>query len=126
MGEFNLPRYILKLIFSIGLSFFFVSKGSESFDDKGFFYLLAMGFVMFLLLYFIATAFGFCLNATGNYLIAAIVFLIGIAVLSGLSVFVAKMGKAINIIASIAVVAGLFWLPIRDVKNLVRYSRNEI
>ena len=81
---------------------------------------------MFLLLYFIATAFGFCLNATGNYLIAAIVFLIGIAVLSGLSVFVAKMGKAINIIASIAVVAGLFWLPIRDVKNLVRYSRNEI
>ena len=126
MGEFNLPRYILKLIFSIGLSFCFVSKGSESFDDKGFFYLLAMGFVMFLLLYFIATAFGFCLNATGNYLIAAIVFLIGIAVLSGLSVFVAKMGKAINIIASIAVVAGLFWLPIRDVKNLVRYSRNEI
>lgn len=126
MGEFNLPRYILKLIFSIGLSFFFVSKGSESFDDKGFFYLLAMGFVMFLLLYFIATAFGFCLNATGNYLIAAIVFLIGIAVLSGLSVFVAKMGKVINIIASIAVVAGLFWLPIRDVKNLVRYSRNEI
>ncbi len=126
MGEFNLPRYILKLIFSIGLSFFFVSKGSESFDDKGFFYLLAMGFVMFLLLYFIATAFGFCLNATGNYLVAAIVFLIGIAVLSGLSVFVAKMGKAINIIASIAVVAGLFWLPIRDVKNLVRYSRNEI
>lgn len=126
MGEFNLPRYILKLIFSIGLSFFFVSKGSESFDDKGFFYLLAMGFVMFLLLYFIATAFGFCLNATGNYLVAAIIFLIGIAVLSGLSVFVAKMGKAINIIASIAVVAGLFWLPIRDVKNLVRYSRNEI
>lgn len=126
MGEFNLPRYILKLIFSIGLSFFFVSKGSESFDDKGFFYLLAMGFVMFLLLYFIATAFGFCLNATGNYLIAAIVFVIGIAVLSGLSVFVAKMGKVINIIASIAVVAGLFWLPIRDVKNLVRYSRNEI
>ena len=126
MGEFNLPRYILKLIFSIGLSFFFVSKGSESFDDKGFFYLLAMGFVMFLLLYFIATAFGFCLNATGNYLIAAIVFVIGIAVLSGLSVFVAKMGKAINIIASIAVVAGLFWLPIRDVKNLVRYSRNVI
>ena len=126
MGEFNLPRYILKLIFSIGLSFFFVSKGSESFDDKGFFYLLAMGFVMFLLLYFIATAFGFCLNATGNYLVAAIVFAIGIAVLSGLSVFVAKMGKVINIIASIAVVTGLFWLPIRDVKNLVRYSRNEI
>lgn len=126
MEEFNLPRYILKLIFSIGLSFFFVTKGSENFDDKGFFYLLAMGFVMFLLLYFIATAFGFCLNATGNYLIAAIVFVIGIAVLSMLSVFVAKMGKVINIIASIAVVAGLFWLPIRDVKNLVRYSRNEI
>lgn len=123
---FNPAGFILKWIFSLGLTILMAVNMAGNYDSLSFgnmLNLVGAGAVSFIVLYFVASFFGFCLRATGNYIIAAVVFLILICVASGIVSYISTLGALPNAIISIAVIGGLIWLPVRDIIKAVKYYK---
>lgn len=121
---FNPAGFWLKMLFSIGFMVIFMKQGTA--DNVGFFMNLMMGGFVFVGCYFIASLFGFALRATGNFIVAAIVFLIIFVVLAGVLSYIASFGKFWNTIISLAAIGGLIWLPVRDIKKAILYYKNTV
>lgn len=121
---FNPSGFWLKMLFSIGFMVVFMKQGSS--ENLGFFMKLMMGGFVFVGMYFIASLFGFSLRATGNFIIAAIVFLIIFVVLAAALSYIATLGKFWDTVISLAAIGGLIWLPIRDIKKAILYYKNTV
>lgn len=125
---FNPAGFILKLIFSVAMTAVMASSlqnnsaTQEIVQVKEIFY-YAMYFIMF---WFTASMFGFCLRATGNYIIAVILMFILLALFSfGISWLEGKNHTAANI-AGIAFIVLMIWLPINDIRKAILYFKNTI
>lgn len=120
---FSPAKFILKWIFALGAAIYFALSSSS---DNSLLYKIAMGGVMFVLFYFVASLFGFSLRATGNYIVAAVLFVILFVLLVFAESYIMGLGKAAQLIGGIVIVAGLIWLPINDIRKAVLYIKNTV
>lgn len=120
---FSPAKFILKWIFALGAAIYFAMSSSS---DNSLLYKIAMGGVMFVLFYFVASLFGFSLRATGNYIVAAVLFIILFVLLVFAESYIMGLGKAAQLIGGIVIVAGLIWLPINDIRKAVLYIKNTV
>jgi len=120
---FSPAKFILKWIFALGAAIYFALSSSS---DNSLLYKIAMGGVMFVLFYFVASLFGFSLRATGNYIVAAVLFIILFVLLVFAESYIMGLGKAAQLIGGIVIVAGLIWLPINDIRKAVLYIKNTV
>ncbi|MCM1467511.1 MAG: hypothetical protein NC086_05135 [Alistipes sp.] len=125
---FNPAGFILKLIFSIAMTAVMASSlqnnsaTQEIVQVKEIFY-YAVYFIMF---WFIASMFGFCLRATGNYIIAVILMFILLTLFTfGISWLSGKNPTAASI-AGVAFIVLMIWLPINDIRKAILYFKNTI
>lgn len=116
--EFNMGKFILKMIFSIGICVLLVS---QTHTDK-LLYNIFSGIAYFLLGYLIATIFGFTLNVTGNYIIAAILFFIAFAA----SIWGVTMLSGLGTIGEILMILLLVWPPISDIRKAILYIKDGV
>lgn len=124
---FSPSGFILKLIFTIVLT---IGMGSVTKDGMaesgGMAYVIfsyAMYFVMF---WFLATLFGFCLRATGNYLIAVILMVVLLVLLVFGSQWLTEKNPSAGTITGIVFLLALIWLPINDVRKAIIYFKNTV
>lgn len=124
---FNPSGFILKLIFSIGMTVMVISYNKNSVSaNSDFFSLIVLGICTFVMFWFIASMFGFCLRATGNYIIAVILMVILVVVLSAGLTWVSSKGKLAGTIAGIVFILFLIWLPVNDVRKAILYFKNTV
>ncbi len=90
------------------------------------FTLILLGICTFVMFWFIASMFGFCLRATGNYIIAVILMVILVVVLSAGLTWVSSKGKLAGTIAGIVFILFLIWLPVNDVRKAILYFKNTV
>lgn len=120
---FNPAGFILKIIFSVGLTVLLGAYNKEGGVSLNAVFSYAIIFVMF---WFIASMFGFCLRATGNYIIAAIL-LVGLTFLLSMGMtWLSSKGEVAGTIGGIAFIVLLVWLPINDVRKAIIYFKNTI
>lgn len=123
---FNPGGYILKVIFSIGVPIWMM-KGS---GDSGVFSNIIGFLFMALLLYGVATLFGFALRATGNYLVAAIVFGIFVAIffagINKLDAFASRFGNVGTAVLEILFMVLLTYPVIKDFKKAKLYFTHTV
>lgn len=123
---FNPGGFILKLIFAIAVPIL----TTKNMTDVGFFSRI-LGFVFFfLLMYGLATLFGFAVNVTRNYLIGLGVFGVLLAIFF---VVLDKIEKALNgfgnigtVIVELLVIALLIWPLVTDIKKAILYFRHTV
>lgn len=124
---FNPSGFILKLIFSIGMTALVISynkNGASANSDLS--NLIFLGICTFVMFWFIASMFGFCLRATGNYIIAVILMVILIVAFSAGLTWVSSKGKLAGNIAGIVFILFLIWLPANDVRKAILYFKNTV
>ena len=123
---FNPGGFILKVIFALAVPI--MTTGNM--ENVGFFSKI-IGFAFFaLLMYGIATVFGFAVRATGNYLIGLVVFGILLAiffvVLDKIEKALSVFGGAGTVIAELLVIALLVWPVVTDVKKAMLYFKHTV
>ena len=124
---FSPAGFFLKMLFSIGMSVLLTSSYSNSnsanstFFQKTFFAVTA-----FVVCWFAASMFGFCLRATGNYIIAVILMVFLIALLSAGLTWIGGKSELVGYIVGIAFILFLIWLPIKDIRKAIYYYKNTI
>ena len=125
---FNPTGFIIKMIFSIGMAVLLTSsyKGNEMAKDKSFLYLIFFALWAFVVAYFAASMFGFCLRAAGNYIIAVILMVVLIALLCAGVTWIGNKSEIIGNIAGIALILFLIWLPINDVRKAILYNKKTV
>lgn len=125
---FNPTGFIIKMIFSIAMAVLLTSsyKSNEVAQNKSFLYLIFFATCTFVVAYFAASMFGFCLRAAGNYLIAVILMVVLIALLSAGVTWIGNKSEIIGNIAGIALILFLVWLPINDVRKAILYIKNTV
>ncbi|MCM1478990.1 MAG: hypothetical protein NC085_04760, partial [Muribaculaceae bacterium] len=111
---FNPGGFVLKLIFSVVVTVLLMENVVADSDGSIGFKIFSCGFY-FVTLWFTASMFGFCLRATGNYLIAAILFVILVAAMFAGYQMLYEKSKVAGAVAGIVFIAVLIWLPINDV-----------
>ena len=124
---FNPSGFILKLIFSIGMTALVISynkNGASANSDLS--NLIFLGICTFVMFWFIASMFGFCLRATGHYIIAVILMVILIVAFSAGLTWVSSKGKLAGNIAGIVFILFLIWLPANDVRKAILYFKNTV
>lgn len=120
---FSPAKFILKWIFALGAAIYFAAASSS---DNSILYKIAMGGVMFVLFYFVASLFGFSLRATGNYIVAAVLFVILFVLLVFAESYIMGLGKTAQLIGGIVIIVGLIWLPINDMRKAILYIKNTV
>ena len=125
---FNPSGFILKILVSIALPVLMIFTFElEEFTFKGIMEIIVGMLLIFFMMYFIATVFGFALKVTGNYIVAFIVFAFLLAALWGvfmkLEEIFLKFGMVGEIILSVSLIALLVWPFIVDVKKAIIYYK---
>lgn len=125
---FNPAGFILKLIFSVAMTAVMSSSlqnnsATQEIVRVNEIFYYAVYFIMF---WFIASMFGFCLRATGNYIIAVILMFILLTLFTfGISWLSDKNPTAASI-AGVAFIVLMIWLPINDIRKAILYFKNTI
>lgn len=124
---FSPSGFILKLIFSVVLTILLGSVTrsgmAEEVSIAHVIFCYALIFVMF---WFVATLFGFCLRATGNYIVAIILMVILLVLLAFGSEWLAKKNASAGTVAGLVFLVALVWLPINDVRKAILYFKHTI
>lgn len=124
---FNPSGFILKLIFSIGLTALTISSMKDSAaGSDSLFKLILYAVCYFVILWFGASMFGFCLRATGNYIVAAILMVILLALLCAGVTWIGSKNEVVGNIVGIAFILFLIWLPVNDVRKAILYFKNTV
>ena len=124
---FSPSGFILKIIFAVALT---IGMGSLTKDGMaesgGIAYVIFNYALYFVVFWFAATLFGFCLRATGNYIIAVILMVVLIALMLYGSDWLSHKNPSASVYAGIAFLLVLIWLPINDVRKAIIYFKNTI
>ncbi|MDE7252212.1 MAG: hypothetical protein K2O32_04640 [Acetatifactor sp.] len=124
---FSPGGFVLKIIFTVAVTVGMGSVSREGMAESGgiayVIFSYALYFVMF---WFLATLFGFCLRATGNYIIAVILMLVLLGLLAFGSQWLTQKNPSAGVFAGIAFLLVLIWLPINDVRKAIIYFKNTI
>lgn len=124
---FSPSRFILKIIFAVVLT---IGMGSVTKDGMaesgGIAYVIFSHALYFVMFWFIASLFGFCLRATGNYIIAVILMIVLLVLLAFGSQWISQKNPSAGVYAGIAFLLALIWLPINDVRKAIIYFKNTI
>lgn len=124
---FSPSRFILKIIFAVVLT---IGMGSVTKDGMaesgGIAYVIFSHALYFVMFWFIASLFGFCLRATGNYIIAVILMIVLLVLLAFGSQWLTEKNASWGTIAGIVFLLALIWLPINDVRKAIIYFKNTI
>ncbi|MDE7176753.1 MAG: hypothetical protein K2O59_02970 [Lachnospiraceae bacterium] len=124
---FNPTGFILKMLFSIGMSVLLSSSYSNSKSvNSNFLQKIFFAICAFVVCWFAASMFGFCLRATGNYIIAVILMVFLIALLSAGLTWIGGKSELIGYIVGIAFILFLIWLPVNDIRKAIYYIKNTI
>ncbi len=124
---FNPSGFILKLIFSIVMTVLMAKSMDSSLrESTGLLYKIFSYAVSFVMCWFIASMFGFCLRATANYIIAFILMFILIALLSAGMTWLGQNYRTLGDIAGVIFIILLIWLPINDIRKAILYFKNTI
>lgn len=126
---FSPAGFVLKLIFSVSLTALTVSSlknNPDSMVNESVFRMILLCVTYFVVLWFGASMFGFCLRATGNYIIAAILMVILLALLCAGVTWLGNKNEIIGNIVGIAFILFLIWLPVNDVRKAVLYFKNTV
>ncbi|MDE5576766.1 MAG: hypothetical protein K2J11_05215 [Oscillospiraceae bacterium] len=124
---FSPSGFILKLIFSIALTVFMGSVTRNGMGEGvSIAHVIFCYALIFVMLWFVATLFGFCLRATGNYIVAIILMVILLVLLAFGSEWLTKKNASAGTIAGIVFLVALVWLPINDVRKAILYIKNTI
>lgn len=123
---FNPGGFIIKLIFAIAVPI----ATTGNMEGKGILSNI-IGFAFFaLLMYGIASLFGFAVRATGNYLIGLVVFGVLVAiffvVLDKIEKALSVLGGAGTVIAELLVIALLVWPLVMDIKKAMLYFKHTV
>lgn len=114
--EFNMGGFVIKWVLSLAATYYGIVR--EMSWEKGKVLgeiLFAVG--VFLMIYLLATLFGFAVRTTGNYLIACIVF--GVLLFGLTKIVYTAWG---TVVVSVLI----FWLPIYDIIRAIKYIRDEL
>lgn len=122
---FNPGGFILKLIASIAFAVF-VGKTARESADHGVLYVVFAHALYFVMMWFLASLFGFCLRTTGNYIIAAILTVVLLVLLGFGSAWLSEKNPTLGTIAGIVFLLALVWLPINDVRKAIIYIKNTV
>ena len=95
-------------------------------ESGGIAYVIFSHELYFVMFWFVATLFGFCLRATGNYLIAVILMVVLLVLLAFGSDWLTKKNPSAGTIAGLVFLLALIWLPINDVRKAIIYFKNTI
>lgn len=124
---FSPSRFILKIIFAVALT---IGMGSVTKDGMaesgGIAYVIFSHALYFVMFWFIASLFGFCLRATGNYIIAVILMIVLLVLLAFGSQWISQKNPSAGVYAGIVFLLALIWLPINDVRKAIIYFKNTI
>ena len=124
---FSPGGFILKIIFTVALTIGMGSVSREGMAESGgiayVIFSYALYFVMF---WFLATLFGFCLRATGNYIIAVILMLVLLGLLTFGSQWITQKNPSAGVFAGIAFLVMLIWLPVNDLRKAILYFKNTV
>lgn len=124
---FSPTGFILKMLFSIGMSVLLTSSYSNSKSvNSTFLQKTLFAVTAFVVCWFAASMFGFCLRATGNYIIAVILMVFLIALLSAGLTWIGGKSELVGYIVGIAFILFLIWLPIKDIRKAIYYYKNTI
>ncbi|MDE5802407.1 MAG: hypothetical protein K2I22_05760 [Lachnospiraceae bacterium] len=124
---FNPSGFILKLIFSIGMTVMVILYNINSAsENSNVFKLIFLGICTFVIFWFIASMFGFSLRATGNYIIAVILLVILVVAFSAGLTWVSSKGGLAGNIAGIVFILFMIWLPVNDVRKAILYFKNTV
>lgn len=122
---FNPAGFFLKLIFTIAIIALMGSTAKDSMEEKGgLLYVIFFYVMMFCIFWFAASMFGFCLRASGNYIIAAILMVVLIALFSAGITWLDGQSRTLGNIAAIIFILLLVWLPINDIRKAILYFKN--
>lgn len=124
---FSPSGFILKIIFAVALT---IGLGSVTKDGMaesgGTLYVIFSHALYFVMFWFIASLFGFCLRATGNYIIAVILMIVLLVLLAFGSQWISQKNPSAGVYAGIGFLLVLIWLPINDVRKAIIYFKNTI
>lgn len=124
---FNPAGFILKLIFSIGMPILLTSSYKNSqVVNPGLLKVIGFALCAFVVCWFAASMFGFCLRATGNYLIAIILMVFLLAVFSYGLTWIGGKSELVGYIIGILFILFLIWLPINDIRKAILYIKNTV
>ena len=121
---FNPAGFILKLIFSIVITFGMGSIGMA--ESGGIFYVIGGYVILFVASWFMASLFGFCVKATGNYLIAIILMVVLLVVLIEGTQWLLAKNEIVGTIVEIIFIVALIRSPINDIRKAILYYKNTI
>ncbi|MDE5992252.1 MAG: hypothetical protein K2G87_04305 [Oscillospiraceae bacterium] len=124
---FSPSGFILKIIFSVVLTIFLGSVTRSAMDEGvSIAYVIFCYALIFVMFWFVATLFGFCLRATGNYIVAIILMIILLVLLAFGSRWLTEKNASAGTIAGLVFLVALVWLPINDVRKAILYIKNTI
>lgn len=124
---FNPSGFFLKLVFTIAIIALMGSTAKDHMEEQGgILYVIFYYVMMFCIFWFAASMFGFCLRATGNYIIAAILMVVLIALFSAGITWLESQSRMAGNIAAIVFILMLVWLPINDIRKAILYFKNTI
>lgn len=126
---FSPAGFVLKLIFSAGLTALTVStlkNNPDSVVNESVFRMIFLCITYFVVLWFGASMFGFCLRATGNYIIAVILMVVLLAMMCAGVTWLGNKNEIIGNIVGIVFILFLIWLPVNDVRKAILYFKNTV
>ena len=124
---FSPTGFILKMLFSIGMSVLLSSSYRNSkYVNSTFLQKTLLVVTTFVVCWFAASMFGFCLRATGNYIIAVILMVFLVALLCAVLTWVCGKSELLGNTVGIAFILFLIWLPIKDIRKAIYYFKNTI
>lgn len=121
---FNPAGFILKIIASVAFAVFVGKYAREGIAEHGVLYVVFAHGLYFVMMYFLASLFGFCLRATGNYIVAAILLVVLLVLLAAGSDWLSKNNPTAGTIGGIILMLVLIWLPINDIRKAILYIKN--
>lgn len=121
---FDPARFILKLIASAAFAVLVGKYAREGIAEHGVLYVVFAHALYFVMMYFLASLFGFCLRATGNYIIAAILLVILLVLMAAGSDWLSKKSPTAGTVGGIVLLLVLIWLPINDIRKAILYIKN--
>lgn len=124
---FSPSGFIVKLLFAIAMTVFAGNGMAAGMEEQGgIMYVIFSYAMLFVMAWFIGSVFGFCLRATGNYIIAVILMVVLIAALGGGMSWLSAKGEVYSAVGGIALIVLLIWLPINDIRKAVLYFKNTV
>lgn len=121
---FNPGGFILKMIFSIVAAYMLVK------NEDGFLHSFIGFLLTFVLMYLIGTLFGLAVNATGNYAVGIVVFVLLVFgfcfILDQVETFLIKYGSFGKVLFELFVLVVFAWPLIKDIKKAILYFRHTV